>query len=61
MPSQESERSCICVFGVSILSLSTIFLLECGTVPTVCYFYVSVLHLIKMTSLYKLNCFDTKM
>jgi hypothetical protein len=37
--SQEHLRcSCICVFGVSILSISTIFLLDCGTVWTVQYF-----------------------
>jgi len=28
VPSQESERSCICVLGVSILPLSTILILE---------------------------------
>ena len=33
---QGSERSCI--LSVSILPLSTIFLLDFGTVPTVCYF-----------------------
>ena len=36
--SQESEHSCICVFGLSILSLSTIFLSDFGIVPTVWYF-----------------------
>ena len=30
--SQESERSCICVLGVQTLPLSTIFLLDIGTV-----------------------------
>jgi hypothetical protein len=34
VPSQESERSCICVSGVSILPLSTIFLLNFGNVST---------------------------
>jgi hypothetical protein len=37
VPSQESEKSCICVLEVSILPLSTIFLLDFGTVPTVWY------------------------
>ena len=31
--SQECQRSCASVFGVSILSLSAIFLLDFGTVP----------------------------
>jgi hypothetical protein len=30
VPRQESEQSCICVVGVSILPLSTIFLLDFG-------------------------------
>jgi hypothetical protein len=38
VPRQESEQSCICVLGVLILPLYTIFLLDFGTVPTVCYF-----------------------
>ena len=33
--------SCICVLGVSILSLSTMFLLDFGTVPTVWYYFLS--------------------
>ena len=32
-------RSCICVLGVSILPLSTIFLMGVGKVPTVSYFF----------------------
>jgi hypothetical protein len=32
--SQESERSCMCVLGVSILSLSTIYLIDFGTAPS---------------------------
>jgi hypothetical protein len=32
VPSQESDRSCICVLGISILHISTIFLLDFGTV-----------------------------
>jgi len=35
VPSQESELSCICVVGVSLLPLSMIYLLDFGTVPTV--------------------------
>lgn len=36
--SQETQRSCICVLGVSILLLFwRFFLLEFGTVSTVCY------------------------
>jgi hypothetical protein len=38
VPSQEIEQSCICVLGVSILFLSTIFLLHFRTVTTVWYF-----------------------
>ena len=38
VPSQESERSYICVSGISILPLSTIFLLNFRTVPTVLFF-----------------------
>jgi hypothetical protein len=37
VPWQESEQSCICVLGVSILPLSTMFLLDCGTVLTMWY------------------------
>ena len=32
VPSQESDRSCICVLGISILHISTIFLLDFETV-----------------------------
>ena len=42
-PSQESEWSCICVLGVSILPLSTIFLLDFRTVLTVWYFLLFIL------------------
>jgi hypothetical protein len=38
VPSQDSERSCICV-RVLILPLSMVFLLDFGNVPTVSYFY----------------------
>ena len=37
--SQESERSCICVLGISILPLSTILIFDFGIVPTVWYFW----------------------
>ena len=36
--SQETERSCICVLGVYILLISTIFLFDFGTVSTDWYF-----------------------
>ena len=39
VPSQQSKQSCICVLGVSILPVSTICLLDFGTVPTVWYFF----------------------
>ena len=42
VPSQESERSCICVLVVSILSLSSILFLNFGTVPTVWHFFFSL-------------------
>jgi hypothetical protein len=31
VPIQESERPCICVLGVTVLSISTIFVLDLGT------------------------------
>ena len=39
VPSQESERSCNFMFGLSILPLFTTFLLEYGSVLTVWYFF----------------------
>jgi hypothetical protein len=42
LPSQKIEPSCICVLEVSILSLSTIFILGFGTVLTVRYLFSSV-------------------
>ena len=33
IPSQENEWSCICLLGISILLISTILLLDLGTVP----------------------------
>ena len=40
VPSQESERPYRCVLGISILSLSTVFWLDFGAVPTVwCFFF----------------------
>jgi hypothetical protein len=38
--SHGTEQSCICVLGVSIFSLSTIFLLDVGIVPIVWYIFV---------------------
>jgi hypothetical protein len=43
VPSLEIERSCICVLGVSILSLSTILIFDLGISATVLYF-VSFFH-----------------
>ena len=41
VPGHISERSCICVLlGVLILSFSTIFLLDFGTIPIVLYVFV---------------------
>jgi hypothetical protein len=45
LPRQESELSCICVLGVSILPLSTIFPLHFGAVSTVWYFLFLFAHL----------------
>jgi hypothetical protein len=40
VPSQKSEQFfCIYMLGVSILPLSTTFLLDYGTIPTVWYFF----------------------
>ena len=41
-PSQEVEQSCICVLKVTMLLLSTIFLLDFRTVQTVWYFCFSL-------------------
>ena len=43
VPSQESEGSCICVLGVSILPLSTILIFNFRIVPTVWYFFYFIL------------------
>ena len=45
VPIQESERSCICVLGESVLPLSTIFLLDFGNISTV-WDFLFVFHLI---------------
>ena len=37
VPSQESARSCICVLGVSMLTVSTIVIFDFGVVPTLWY------------------------
>jgi hypothetical protein len=39
VPSQKSKWSCIYVLGISILPISTIFLLDCGNAPTLWYFF----------------------
>jgi len=39
VPSQESERSCMCVLVVSTLPLSMILLLDFGTVLTIFVFH----------------------
>ena len=44
VPSQESERSCICVLRVSFLPLSTFFLLDFGTGLTMWYFLFFFFH-----------------
>ena len=38
--SRESERSYICVFGVSIFPLSTILIFDFGIIPTAFFFYL---------------------
>jgi len=38
VPSQESERSCICVLGISMLPPSTILIFHFGIVTTMWYF-----------------------
>jgi len=43
LPSQESDQSCICMLGVSILHLSTILVLDFGTVSTILYFLFFIL------------------
>ena len=46
VPSQESEWSFIYVLWISILSLSTIFLLDCGVVLTVWYLLLSFINIL---------------
>jgi hypothetical protein len=50
VPIQESERSCICVLGESVLPLSTIFLLDFGNISTV-WDFLFVFHLIVRSTL----------
>jgi hypothetical protein len=52
--SHASERSCIGVLGVSIVSLSTIYLLDFRTVPTVWY----ILELFRQCGIFW-NCSDS--
>ena len=40
---QESERSCVCVLGVSILPLSTALLFDFGIMPTMWYVFTCFL------------------
>jgi hypothetical protein len=40
VPSKDHDRSYICALGVDIMPLSTIFQLDCRTIPTVWYFFV---------------------
>jgi hypothetical protein len=40
VPNHDIERSCICVWGISMLPLSTNFLFYFGTIPTVWYFFL---------------------
>jgi hypothetical protein len=47
VPSQGSERAFICVLAVLILALSTIFLLDFGTGPTMLFL---VFHFITVTT-----------
>ena len=44
VPSQKSDRPCVCVLGVSILPLSTIFLYDFGALFTAWYFFFVLLH-----------------
>jgi uncharacterized membrane protein len=53
VPSQKTEQSCICVLSVSILPVSTIFLLNFGTVPTVWYFFVVHFNIKDISSQYQ--------
>jgi ABC-type anion transport system duplicated permease subunit len=39
VPELSQEGSFICVLGISNLHISTIYLLNAGTVPTVCYIF----------------------
>ena len=48
--SRESERSYICVFGVSIFPLSTILIFDFGIIPTV--FFLSLFDFIRSISYY---------
>jgi hypothetical protein len=44
VPRQESERSCTCVSGISILSLSAILIFDLGIVLTVWFFFLYLIH-----------------
>jgi hypothetical protein len=49
VPSQESERSCICVLGVSMLPLPTILIFDFGIDSTVWYFVFVFYYLFILT------------
>jgi hypothetical protein len=46
------------VLGISILPLSTTLLLNVGTVPTVLYFWISVLRLFTVQCEFEGQCFQ---
>jgi len=52
-PGQESKRTCICVLEVSILSISTILLLNFLTVPT---FWISSFFILLLAVFYYVLC-----
>ena len=52
VPTQECERSCICILGVSILPLPTIFIFDFGIVPTMWYSLFFILFQLKSQSMF---------
>ena len=47
VPIQESERSCICVRSIDLGSVSTIFLIDFGTIPTFVFHFISKFFLLQ--------------
>ena len=47
VPSQENERSSICVLGVSIFPLSAILIFDFGSVSTMWFFMFFILYLLQ--------------